>query len=265
VARQPSLLRQLSLRGLQERQDSLRRRKTAARTTAARRRRQRRKSLTRGAEGAPAPAAASAAASAGDPKPVVYGRSTDECAVCMEKMGRPTVTPCGHCFCRACIDAVLATDGPARGKCPSCRAPVLPAQLRNRPPGTKLTMAVPIGRRNFGGAGLAAGAGAGAIAALAGADVEAGVFGIGGALGVSGGIESMTDAGQRLARREMGAVALSPEEYARWYTQRYMPDLEDFEDDAGARDADGNAVPPSCAEKAQLAAIDALLCCCVIQ
>jgi len=50
----------------------------------------------------------------------------EECCICLCETNDPVVTPCAHCFCRACIDAVITKDKPS---CPLCRAPVTQEQL----------------------------------------------------------------------------------------------------------------------------------------
>ena len=45
------------------------------------------------------------------------------CPICLNYLVEPLVTPCGHCFCRACLlsATILAPDGRA---CPICRAAI---------------------------------------------------------------------------------------------------------------------------------------------
>ena len=45
----------------------------------------------------------------------------EKCAICMDAMDRPTVTPCRHMFCFECIQSAYHHD-PSR-KCPLCRTP----------------------------------------------------------------------------------------------------------------------------------------------
>ena len=84
-----------------------------------------------------------------------------------------------------------------------------------------------------------------------------------GSRGYIGGVwETRTDAGMRLARRQLGKAALTPEEYQLWYTKRYMPDVAHFEDDPGCHR------PLSGCERLQLCVVNGLLgvleciCCC---
>lgn len=45
----------------------------------------------------------------------------EKCAICMDAMDRPTVTPCHHMFCFECIQSSYQHD--SMRKCPLCRAP----------------------------------------------------------------------------------------------------------------------------------------------
>ena len=52
-----------------------------------------------------------------------------ECPICLEVLAdvdEKATTPCGHVFCRACIEAAL----PRSGECPSCTQACSAAQLR---------------------------------------------------------------------------------------------------------------------------------------
>ena len=51
-----------------------------------------------------------------------------ECALCFRLMFRPVTTPCGHTFCRGCLDRTLdhGTD------CPICKSPAISAHLAER-------------------------------------------------------------------------------------------------------------------------------------
>ena len=52
-----------------------------------------------------------------------------ECPICLEVLANvdeKATTPCGHVFCRACIEAAL----PRSGECPSCTQACSTAQLR---------------------------------------------------------------------------------------------------------------------------------------
>lgn len=48
------------------------------------------------------------------------------CQVCKEFLNSPMLTTCAHTFCSLCIRRCLSADG----KCPFCRAPDQPNQLR---------------------------------------------------------------------------------------------------------------------------------------
>lgn len=45
----------------------------------------------------------------------------EECAICFEKNKDPETLPCGHGFCKRCIDDLRAREGAADCKCPLCR------------------------------------------------------------------------------------------------------------------------------------------------
>eukprot|EP01065_Artemidia_motanka_P042452 TRINITY_DN5701_c0_g2_i1.p1 TRINITY_DN5701_c0_g2~~TRINITY_DN5701_c0_g2_i1.p1 ORF type:complete len:631 (+),score=162.92 TRINITY_DN5701_c0_g2_i1:56-1894(+) len=47
-------------------------------------------------------------------------RRTFECPVCLELLWHPVCTPCGHHFCRGCLEVSLQRAG---RRCPACRAP----------------------------------------------------------------------------------------------------------------------------------------------
>ena len=51
----------------------------------------------------------------------------------MDLIEQPMVTPCGHCFCKDCIETVLSSAGASQNKCPICRSNCTAAQLRDRP------------------------------------------------------------------------------------------------------------------------------------
>lgn len=51
---------------------------------------------------------------------------TLRCAICMDNWEVPTVTPCGHWYCRECILGVLA----AQPRCPLCRRDIGVHQVR---------------------------------------------------------------------------------------------------------------------------------------
>ena len=45
---------------------------------------------------------------------------TEDCSICLDDLKTPVITPCGHVFCRACIETVIQTLKPPT--CPLCRA-----------------------------------------------------------------------------------------------------------------------------------------------
>ncbi|XP_040190003.1 E3 ubiquitin-protein ligase TRIM39-like [Rana temporaria] len=57
-----------------------------------------------------------------------------DCSICLNIYTDPVILPCGHNYCRVCIDRVLDTQGRSGGySCPECRTefPVRPALYRN--------------------------------------------------------------------------------------------------------------------------------------
>lgn len=78
-------------------------------------------------------AAAAGAGGASAAAGPVFGNSGDECTICMDLIEEPTLTPCGHCFCRDCITTVLSSAGPSSNKCPICRSACTAVQLRDKP------------------------------------------------------------------------------------------------------------------------------------
>jgi hypothetical protein len=49
------------------------------------------------------------------------------CSVCTELMKVPVPTPCGHSFCRACVQDCCAAGDNVEARCPLCRAPLVAA------------------------------------------------------------------------------------------------------------------------------------------
>eukprot|EP00937_MAST-01D_sp_MAST-1D-sp2_P005038 g5038.t1 len=84
--------------------------------------------------GAGVSASASASAAASTTAGNVYTERLSECSICMEMLEDPKVTPCGHMFCKDCIETVLTTPGASFEKCPNCRTRCTPAVLKNPPP-----------------------------------------------------------------------------------------------------------------------------------
>uniref|UniRef100_A0A8D2CQ35 E3 ubiquitin/ISG15 ligase TRIM25 n=1 Tax=Sciurus vulgaris TaxID=55149 RepID=A0A8D2CQ35_SCIVU len=54
------------------------------------------------------------------------------CSICLELFKEPVTTPCGHNFCRSCLDETWAVQGKPY-RCPQCRAdsPALPELRKN--------------------------------------------------------------------------------------------------------------------------------------
>jgi len=52
---------------------------------------------------------------------------TDDCSICLDDLRSPVITPCGHVYCRACIEQVIQTQKPPA--CPLCRKEVKKNQL----------------------------------------------------------------------------------------------------------------------------------------
>ncbi|XP_026192404.1 uncharacterized protein LOC34618076 [Cyclospora cayetanensis] len=80
---------------------------------------------------APPEAAATAAA---EGEGVTEGEAVPpefECSICMKILMLPVTTPCGHNFCRSCIEQALIY----RPMCPLCRAPLLYCTLPEGAPG----------------------------------------------------------------------------------------------------------------------------------
>eukprot|EP00118_Oscarella_pearsei_P013283 m.104698 g.104698 ORF g.104698 m.104698 type:complete len:133 (+) comp37212_c0_seq17:1331-1729(+) len=61
-----------------------------------------------------------------------YVKEVDEylcCSICLVAMIQPVVAPCGHSFCRKCIESWLSKRHVARS-CPQCRTRVRKDQLQ---------------------------------------------------------------------------------------------------------------------------------------
>ncbi len=88
-----------------------------------------------------APGADGSAGDAGGAAVVIAEESVaaQECPVCLESVDDGVATPCGHVFCRECInDAIRKSSGTL---CPSCRAPVSRSEL--------VSVRPPVGRHDF--------------------------------------------------------------------------------------------------------------------
>ncbi|XP_056446108.1 helicase-like transcription factor isoform X4 [Gadus chalcogrammus] len=57
----------------------------------------------------------------------------EECAVCLESVRLPVITPCAHVYCRPCIAKVVASEQEG-ARCPLCRSPFSISQLVEVPP-----------------------------------------------------------------------------------------------------------------------------------
>ena len=54
------------------------------------------------------------------------GEAIDQCPICKAPPENVVVTPCGHVFCRVCLDGHFARGGRV---CPSCRRPIMPESI----------------------------------------------------------------------------------------------------------------------------------------
>ena len=52
---------------------------------------------------------------------------TEDCSICLDDLKTPVITPCGHVFCRACIEPVIQSA--QTPLCPMCRGPVAKDRL----------------------------------------------------------------------------------------------------------------------------------------
>lgn len=57
-----------------------------------------------------------------------WSEGHETCAICMDAMDRPTLTPCHHMFCFECIQSAYQHD--AQKKCPLCRVPARTSSLQ---------------------------------------------------------------------------------------------------------------------------------------
>ena len=62
------------------------------------------------------------------------------CAICLERPEDPAELPCGHEFCKACIDALRKYG--VQKACPLCRKPLPPSAERLREQATRLYIKV---------------------------------------------------------------------------------------------------------------------------
>jgi len=49
--------------------------------------------------------------------------SDEECSICLESLENAVVTPCGHLFCKGCIERHISSDS-LNKSCPICRDPI---------------------------------------------------------------------------------------------------------------------------------------------
>lgn len=56
-------------------------------------------------------------------------QSQEECAVCLDDLHNPVITPCAHVFGRECIERVIETQK----KCPMCRAELKDSSILVQP------------------------------------------------------------------------------------------------------------------------------------
>ncbi|XP_067653851.1 helicase-like transcription factor isoform X2 [Haliotis asinina] len=64
---------------------------------------------------------------------VLKSGSDEECAVCLDSLKNPVITPCAHVYCRRCIVTVINNEKP-NSKCPLCRGDISEARLIEVPP-----------------------------------------------------------------------------------------------------------------------------------
>lgn len=57
--------------------------------------------------------------------PQVSRSAEEPCVICFETITQLTITPCGHMYCRACIESALGVAS----RCPTCRNPLTRGQL----------------------------------------------------------------------------------------------------------------------------------------
>jgi SWI/SNF-related matrix-associated actin-dependent regulator of chromatin subfamily A3 len=56
-------------------------------------------------------------------------QSQEDCAVCLETLHNPVITPCAHAFGRECIEKVIETQN----KCPMCRSELKDSSILVQP------------------------------------------------------------------------------------------------------------------------------------
>merc|ERR1711862_708052 len=52
-----------------------------------------------------------------------------ECLICLEMIDTPVITPCGHLFCKECIEREFTNLNTKNTKCPCCSYSVTKKQL----------------------------------------------------------------------------------------------------------------------------------------
>ena len=63
-------------------------------------------------------------------KELSYGEGED-CTICLDKLCNPIKLPCGHWFCRECIDGLRRSES-LQDLCPQCRESLPPGQVTSR-------------------------------------------------------------------------------------------------------------------------------------
>jgi SNF2 family DNA or RNA helicase len=63
---------------------------------------------------------------------ILRENALEDCAICLDTMTKPVVTPCGHFFCEACILGVIKVQN--NSPCPMCRAELFENRLLQLPP-----------------------------------------------------------------------------------------------------------------------------------
>ena len=67
------------------------------------------------------------------------GASGEECAICLDTVQEPQTMPCGHRFCRGCVDGMRQHGGASVQVCPLCRGPMPDAERMTQEAARMLT------------------------------------------------------------------------------------------------------------------------------